>query len=143
MSEPVKELFERLDARPENWRREMLSLYRQGAFDREIMIELDLTPYQWEMLETCAFDRGFREVVELGRVASHAWWETQGRKNLFNNKFNTQLYKLMMGNHFGWSDKSETSMTRLDFTNKDDKALQRDIEELYERLMQARGKTAV
>lgn len=140
MSDASK-LLEILDARPESWRKEMLSLYDQGASDREVMRELDLLPDQWKVL--CAdLTSDFLKIVETGRLLQHAWWETQGRKNLYNNKFNTQLYKFQMSNRFGWSDRTESSMTNIDFSNADDQTLMREIEELSAR-MSKRSKTDV
>ena len=123
-----------LEKRDKDWRAEALNLYDQGAFDREVMRQLDLTPEKWKLLMEDIYISDFREVVEVGRALSHAWWETQGRKNLYNSKFNTQLYKTMMSNHFGWSDKSETSMTRLDFENMNDADLLRTIKGLSAKL---------
>jgi hypothetical protein len=125
MSVAPEEVLQLLESRPENWKVEMLSLYDQGASDREVMRFLDLTPDQWQTLEQGPLETGFGEAVALGRVMRHAWWEAQGRKNLFNPKFNTNLYKTMMANNFAWSDKTETSMTQLDFSNADSDSLMR------------------
>jgi hypothetical protein len=127
-------ILDKLGAREHDWRREALNLYDQGAFDREVMRELDLTPEMWRVLTESPNYREFSEVVEIGRAFSAAWWETQGRKNLNNSKFNTALYKSMMSNHFGWSDKTEQSMTRLDFSNLNDDDLFRTIKELSAKL---------
>lgn len=141
MSSAGTELLERLDSREEDWRRELLGLYDQGASDREVMRALDLTPAQWKILEQSAYDTGFAEAVSIGRVMRHAWWEAQGRIHLFNPKFNTALYKTMMSNNFGWSDKTVESMTELDFTNMDSDGLIRKISQLNERLDASRKET--
>jgi hypothetical protein len=134
MSVAPEEVLALLEKRPENWKTEMLSLYDQGASDREVMRFLDLTPDQWQTLEQGPLNTGFGEAVALGRVMRHAWWEAQGRKNLFNPKFNTNLYKTMMANNFAWSDKTETSMTQLDFSNADSDSLVRKIKQLMKQM---------
>ena len=133
-----KEVVEQLEAREENWRKEMLDLYLQGASDHEVMREMDLTPSKWKIMETSVFDSGFRELVEVGRAMARAWWETVGRTNIKNNKFNTTLYKFNMANRFGWTDKSETSMTNIEFANMDNQTLEETIKDLNKRLHLAR-----
>lgn len=137
----ANKVLKHLEARtgPLDWKREALNMYDQGAFDREVMRELDLTPEMWRVLYDSVEYSDFRELVEVGRAFSAAWWETQGRKNLNNPKFNTALYKSMMSNHFGWSDKSETSMTRLDFSNMSDADLIRTVKELSAKLNEGLG----
>lgn len=141
MSEAVS-ILEDLSKRHEDWRKEMVHLYDDGASDREVMRELGITPIQFEILYKDISSSDFRELAELGNVLAHAWWEAQGRKNLFNNKFNTQLYKFQMGNRYGWSEKTESSLTRLDFSNMDDQSLMREIEDLQKRL-ERRAATSV
>ena len=130
----LEDVLKELEAREHDWRREALNLYDQGAFDREVMRELNLTPDKWRVLAEDPHYREFSEIIEIGRAFSAAWWEGQGRKNLFNPKFQTTLYKSMMGNHFGWSDKTEQSMTQLDFSNMNDDDLFKTISELSAKL---------
>ena len=142
MSETLQILAE-LEKRESNWRKEMLSLYDQGASDREVMRELGLTPAQWNTLSRDPMSSDFLEISELGRLMAHAWWEAEGRKNLYNNKFNTALYKFQMSNRFGWSEKTESSLTNIDFANMDDQVLMKEIRELSARLELGRSKTTV
>lgn len=139
----VEKLIAFLEAREEGWRREMLFLYDQGASDSEVMRELDLTLDQWRALEGSPVDSSFKEVVDVGRMRSRAWWEKQGRKNLNSKQFNAVLYKFMMANNFGWSDKSETSMTNIEFKNMDDRELISKIREMSKRLNESRDSTTV
>ena len=128
-----------LESREELWQKEMLDLYLQGASDYEVMRELDLTPAKWATMEQAAFDSNFRETVEVGRAMARAWWETIGRTNIKNTKFNTALYKFNMANRFGWTEKSETSMTNVDFSNMDNQTLNDTIQGLYKRLQDAKS----
>lgn len=141
----LQDILSKLETREEDWRREALNMYDQGAFDREVMRELDLQPDEWRVLFGDPSYNDFRELVTVGRAYSAAWWEMQGRKNIHNPKFNTTLYKSMMSNHFGWSDKSETSTTRLDFSNMSNDDLVRTVKELSEKLKPAEtlGSTAI
>jgi hypothetical protein len=101
-------------------------LYGEGASDREVMQELDLTPSRWKVLMD-DINCDFPELVELGRARSQAWWERQGRVHLQNNKFNASLWTIQMKNRFGWSEKSEQSLTNVEFRNMDDASLDEQI----------------
>jgi hypothetical protein len=140
----AKELIKNLDKKFEkNWRKEMLNLYRQGASDREVMVMLQLSPGAWEVLMEDTLDSDFNELVTLGRIFSHAWWETQGRKNLWDKNFQTALWKIQMFNRFGWTEKSEQSMTNIDFSNKSAEELQQEIDKLTTLFERGRGKTTI
>ena len=58
---------------PEDWQKTALAMYDSGASDREVMRELGLTPSRWKILEQ-SLTGEFMEIVELGRMLSHAWW---------------------------------------------------------------------
>ena len=45
----------------------------------------------------------FREVVEIGKEASEAWWIRQGRENLDTRGVNHGLWLMNMVNRFGWT----------------------------------------
>lgn len=139
----IQYLIDQLEAREENWKAEMLTLYDSGATDAEVMRELDLTVHQWRDLFEDRTFHIFRETVEIGRMMMKAWWFSQGRKHLGDNKFNTNLYKFMMANNFGWSDKSETSMTTIDFGNMSDADLNRMIKDLNTKLQHSRASSTV
>lgn len=66
-----------------------------------------MTFYRWRQDKTkTAFNRKIDELLE----AAEAWWMRQGRTNLNNRQFNTQLYNLNMVNRFKWnSAQSETT----------------------------------
>jgi hypothetical protein len=136
-----KELIARLDKKFENWRKELLSLYQEGASDCEVMVMLQLSPGAWEHLMKNTLDSDFNELVTLGRIFAKSWWESTGRKNLMTKGFNTALWTIQMKNRFGWSEKSEQSMTNIDLSNLNDEDLTRQIKDLQARYEQGRGKT--
>ena len=47
--------------------------------------------------------QNFREVVDVGKEASEAWWIRQGRENLDTRGFNHGLWLMNMVNRFGWT----------------------------------------
>ena len=130
MEPSTKRLLKKLDDSFENWRKLLLTQYKEGASDREVMTSLRLSPGGWDNLRKNVLDTDFNELVTLGRLLSHAWWEKQGRLNLHNPKFQTALYKIQMQNRFGWSEKTEQSLTNLDLSNKDDASLLQEIKDL-------------
>jgi hypothetical protein len=139
MEAPSKKVLRKLDKNPE-WRKTVLSLYDQGASDREVMRELSLTPGAWDTLYKDVLESDFQELVDFGRAMSHAWWESQGRINLKTKGFNTSLWTINMKNRFGWSEKTEQSLTQIDFENMDDSVLIKKITELNKKMDLGRGK---
>jgi len=111
----------------------MLSMYDQGASDREIMKEIGVSAGVFKMLYSDV-DCDFKAMVDFGRLRSHAWWESLGRKNLENTKFQTALYKFNMSNRFGWTEKSTESLTNVEYKNLDNDSLKREISELMKEL---------
>lgn len=139
----ARDLLDQLEARPDDWVKQVFAMYSEGCSDREVMVELKLTPYQWKTLMDDLVESQFSEIIELGRTLAHAWWERQGRINLHSKTFNTGLYTIQMKNRFGWSEKTEQSMTTIDFENKDADELIREIRHLNSKLDAGRGKTSV
>lgn len=139
----TKKLLKTLKEDHDDWRKTMMSMYAEGASDREVLVALKLSPGAWRLLEENVLDSDFSELVTLGRIWAQAWWERMGRTNLTTPKFNTALWGLQMKNRFGWSEKSEESRVNIDMTNKDDATLQREIEDLKKQYEKTRGKTTV
>jgi hypothetical protein len=58
----------------------------------------------------------FSETIKTGRMLSHAWWMSTGRKGTIIVKgapmVNTALWFINMKNRFGWRDKVEFSGDR-------------------------------
>lgn len=121
--------LEELDRVCPDWRKILLSMYAQGASDREIMMELGISEAVFEMLYG-DLECDFRQMVDFGRLASQAWWESLGRKNLHNPKFQTALYKFNMGNRFEWTERSETSRTNIEHRGLDRASLEKEVEQL-------------
>lgn len=89
-----------------NWAEVIQEEYSSGASDAEVAAVLRLTE--------ASFEKNYREIplfkqlVDLGRQLSKAWWYKQGRTNLSNKMFNTALWNFNMKNRHGWAEKSET-----------------------------------
>jgi len=124
----TEKIFDRL---PDTWQNDLLEMYDNGASDREVMRAFELSHGAWKSLCDDTMLSNFGELVDYGRMLSRAWWELQGRKNLFTKSFNTALWSLNMKNRFGWSEKSEQSVTNVDvIKNMDDVTLEREVREL-------------
>lgn len=50
----------------------------------------------------------FNQAYEIGQALHEAWYLQQGKENLTNRGFNTQLFKFLTGNKLGYSDKIES-----------------------------------
>lgn len=139
MAYEAKKLLEELEALQDAdpWYKKALAMYNSGAFDREVMRELKLTPAKWRVLESDRLESNFAEIVELGRMLSQAWWEEQARVNLHNPKFQQGLYTFMMKSRFGYADKADSVLTAAEIDNKDDATLIREIRELNKRLKES------
>lgn len=88
------------------WIAELEEAYREGASDHEVCSILKITYKKFQNYYES--NPSFKELVDIGRTLSHAWWLTQGRKNITNGKFNTSLWNFNMKNRFGWADKTES-----------------------------------
>lgn len=142
VNEDTKTILAELEQQDErDWRARILGLYMVGASDREVMCELELTPSKWNTLYS-DLSCDFHETVEIGRVYSWAWWESEGRTNLNNKNFNASLWTINMKNRFGWSEKTEQSLTNLDLSNKDDQELLNMIKPMVKQL-ELRGNSSV
>lgn len=50
----------------------------------------------------------FNQAYEIGAACYESWWLEEGKANLDNRNYNTQLYKFLTGNKLGYSDKMES-----------------------------------
>lgn len=92
---------------PEDWDKDVYSLYLDGASDTEIKSLFKLSN---DLFDRWIEDEPeFSEAIKRGRVDSQCWWEQKGRKNLDNLKFNSTLWYMNMKNRFKWKDKHEES----------------------------------
>jgi hypothetical protein len=106
-----KESIEKL---PQGWQSEILELYKEGGSD----VEVKALIYEWRgRFSNDLWDRWlaqepeFSEIIKNGRGLSEAWWTTQGRVNLQNNRFNHVLWYMNMKNRFNWTDKQQMDHT--------------------------------
>ena len=139
MPSEAERILRALEKRVPEWRDEIINLYDQGASNREVMRELKLTPGAWKCLEEDILDSDFGEIVELGRLYAQAWWEAQGRINLRTKGFQTGLWQANMNNRYGWSNKTDTTTTVMDLSNKSDEDLLKAIKEKTEKLELSRS----
>jgi hypothetical protein len=91
------------------WRETIIGMMKEGASATEVRAETGIGRELWERLEE--EEPEFREVAQLGRELSEAWWMNQARSNLYNGKFQTVLWYMNMKNRFGWKDKAEVDYT--------------------------------
>lgn len=101
---------EDLSSLPKDWHKDVLDLYQEGASDSEIKAMI----YRWRgAFSNNLWDRWmdeeeeFWETIRMGRLLSEAWWNRNGRENLWTREFNYQGWYMQMKNRFGWSDRVE------------------------------------
>ncbi len=85
--------------------REALIMMAQGASKLELCIELGIsktTIIRWEN----SYDE-FQVAIQLGLEIGEAWWRKQGRENILNPYFNSQLWMMNMSNRYGWTRRVE------------------------------------
>lgn len=112
---------EDLSSLPKDWYKDVLDLYKEGASDSEIKAMIitwrgSFSNDLWDrwLLEEVAFS----ETIRMGRLLSEAWWNRNGRENLWTREFNYQGWYMQMKNRFGWSDRVENK-TDMNVTAKD------------------------
>ena len=91
-------------ARPTKYDPEMMhaviSLMREGASVQEVAAMLGIcrsSLYNWKRQYP-----EFLDTIKRGETYSQAWWERQGRLNLWNPQFNYRHWFRQMCNRFGW-----------------------------------------
>ena len=101
--------------RPTKYKPEMcdqvIVLMSEGASLVEVAAELGIckgTLHDWKKANA-----EFSDSIKRGVQLSQAWWEKQGRTNLFNpyqgDSFSASLWYMNMKNRFGWRDKQEVT----------------------------------
>lgn len=107
------------------WAEQVIAEYKDGASDVEVASVLNITMEK--------FNRQYKEVpifrqlVDLGRMLSTAWWYKQGRVNLNNKAFNNMLWIFNMKNRQGWAEKTESTTNDIPLDQKSLDELQGDI----------------
>jgi DNA-binding XRE family transcriptional regulator len=88
----------------------VVNLFTQGFTQEEVCSFLGVTPWtmiEWRKKGGDMYHPEFAEAFKLAKVHQKAWWFGEGRKNLTNREFNTNLFKLYMANMFGWDEKEK------------------------------------
>lgn len=108
-----------------NWSDQLIEEYKAGASDVEVAACLNIT------MDT--FNKNYKEVplfrqlTDLGRMLSTAWWYKQGRINLNNKAFNNMLWIFNMKNRQGWAEKTESTTNDVPLDQRSLDELQGDI----------------
>lgn len=85
---------------PKNWKKKLITLAKQGGCITEIKV------YILNCISDDLFNRFEQEEPEFSRIISvakrhsEAWWKKQGRENIKNTNFQTNLYTVNMINRF-------------------------------------------
>lgn len=117
-----------------DWVKKITDSYREGYSDVEVCRELGITNKQFNKLYS--ENDKFAEIVDFGRMLSHAWWMEKARKNLNDRTFNTSLYIIVMKNRYGWAEKIEAAA--LDATDAQSvKELKAKLEKELPKLMKS------
>lgn len=119
---------------PEGWLKTITEGYTAGYSDIEICKDLKITWKQFEKIYDG--NDSFAELIDFGRMLSHAWWMSKARTNLNDRTFNTPLFIMKMKNTYGWSDKVEALNTTNNTESLEDMRakLEREMPGLLKRL---------
>lgn len=107
------------------WAEILKSEYEQGADDVEVCSAIGLSRKDFD--NYYQNNETFKELVDLGRLASAAWWRSIARKNMFNKSFNTNVWSFTMKNRFGWAEKSETTQVDVPLNQKSEEELRSEL----------------
>jgi hypothetical protein len=88
-----------------SWIDRVIACYEAGGSDVEVCKVLKSTIPKFN--ELYRKDAKFAELVDYGRMMSHAWWMEQARMGLKDKSMNVPLWSFVMKNRFGWADKTE------------------------------------
>lgn len=94
-----------IQPRNPKWLEEVSQAYLEGAFDAEIQKIMGLTADEFD--EFITTNPSVKQLVDLGRMHSRAFWYSLGRKGALGEKLNYQFWYAVMKNQFGWADKTE------------------------------------
>lgn len=86
------------------WVAKSQKAYEEGASDVEVCAIIGITETKFH--ELYQKHTAFKNLVDIGRMRSKAWWYQQVRLGL-KGQFNTPAWVAVMRNRFGWTDKSE------------------------------------
>ena len=118
-------------------RRRMQALFDNGGSLAEASREMGIsrsTFNRW-VKGTDAVKNDFREVINLGKEASEAWWIRQGRENLETRGFNSNLWLLNMVNRFGWNSNRKEEKKEIEHTGTIEVKKSVDIDAIMEKAL--------
>lgn len=103
-----------LETMPKGWQVHVLELYAEGASDVEVRAAIyklrgSFSQTLWD--RWMSEEEEFHEVIKKGRELAQAWWENNGRINLYNRDFNSTLWYMNMKNRYGWADSQKVDHT--------------------------------
>ena len=90
--------------------KKLIEMMSEGASLKEVAAALGVsreTLRNWGDEKSSTYRPDFSGTIKKGLELSEAWWERQGRTNLFNKDFSCVLWYMNMKNRFGWRDKQE------------------------------------
>jgi hypothetical protein len=85
---------------------EYLVLAKSGMSSVEIAAEFEI-PLRELVLWSETYAE-FNKAYEIGEALHEAWYLREGKKNLDNRGYNSELFKFLTGNKLGWSTKTES-----------------------------------
>jgi hypothetical protein len=120
-----------IDTHNLSWVNEVKEAYSTGCSDVEVCKILKITQKKFDELYSDPDNTGFKQLVDMGRTMSKAYWYELARKNLWERSFNSTMWAFVMKNRFGWAEKSE-NLDKTDIPTD-----QLSLEELQQRLKKA------
>lgn len=112
----------------------IIEAYEGGYSDVEICRILKITQKKFDLMYND--NPSFREMVDIGRAMSKAWWYAKGRENIDNTKFNTTLWAFNMKNRYAWADKTEAVNTNNNYEEASLDALQLQMRKMLPSILQ-------
>lgn len=85
---------------------EYLYLAKQGMSVVEIAAEFEVPVREIEFWAATYLE--FNKAFEIGEALHEAWYLHEGKKNLDNRGYNSELFKFLTGNKLGYSTKTES-----------------------------------
>ena len=121
----------------------IVEIMKDGASKIEVCADLDIsfeTLTQWTDEGSSYYKKDFSEAIKKGQLLSQAWWESQGRTNLKETKFNYTGWFMNVKNRFGkspvpWSDKQQLDVNaKHSHTNETSEEISNKIKAIVDKL---------
>lgn len=85
---------------------EYLVLAKSGMSAVEIAAEFEVPLREIESWSETYLE--FNKAYEIGLALHEAWYLKEGKENLSNRGYNSEMFKFLTGNKLGWSTKTES-----------------------------------